>query len=175
MQDKRTNDQINTEDRATQPMEAGGWVSQFFSRNFSGCFDTSSGSMILLLVPEISPWDSLCDRRARAAGGGIGYSSSWTLPLRIVFANTVPRECIYQHSCLSRDLKHDATLLSPVYNICIDNTLSGKAKLKRNASKFLLAELGWVDNGEQFARSLISFTLTPTPTLESTPTIPTLH
>ena len=150
-------------------------------QNFvSGCFDTS-GSMIMLLVPEISPWDSLCDRRARAAGGGIGYSSSWILPLRIVFANTVPRECIYQHSCLSRDLKHDATLLSPVYNICIDNTLSGKAKLKRNASKFLLAELGWVDNGEQFARSLISFTSTPTPTfesaptLESTPTIPTLH
>ena len=25
----RTNDQTNTEDRATQPMEAGGWVSQF--------------------------------------------------------------------------------------------------------------------------------------------------
>ena len=136
--------------------------------------DTALGS-------EISPCDGFCDRRARAAGGGIGYSSSWILPLRIVFANTVPRECIYQHSCLSRDLKHDATLLSPVYNICIDNTLSGKAKLKRNASKFLLAELGWVDNGEQFARSLISFTSTPTPTfesaptLESTPTIPTLH
>ena len=29
MRDKRTNEQTNIEDRATQPMEAGGWVSQF--------------------------------------------------------------------------------------------------------------------------------------------------
>ena len=41
---------------------------------FSGRFDTS-GSILPLSVPEISPCDGFCD--GRAGRGGIGYSSSW--------------------------------------------------------------------------------------------------
>ena len=35
-------------------------------QNFSGCFDTS-GSMMPLSVPEISPCDGFCDAAAAAA------------------------------------------------------------------------------------------------------------
>ena len=53
-----------------------------FSEICSGRFDTS-GSMIPLLVPEISPWVVFvpCTRTRR--GEGIGYSSSWMLALYI--------------------------------------------------------------------------------------------
>ena len=46
--------------------------SQIFPRFCSGCFDTS-GSMIPLLVPEISPWRLFVTEDGR----GIGYSRSW--------------------------------------------------------------------------------------------------
>ena len=51
------------------------FISELFSY-FFGRFDTS-GYILPLSVPEISPCGGFCDGPAAAARGGIGYSSSW--------------------------------------------------------------------------------------------------
>ena len=70
--------------------------------NFSGRFDTS-GSMIPLSVSKISALDGFCDGRGRAAGRGIGYSSSWILTAHILYQQLSLFQCICKYFVQRKD------------------------------------------------------------------------
>ena len=68
-------DKQTTEDRATQPMEAGGWVSQYvpmiicmFMINTESCVDDDILDFVDLKFDDLDPEDGLCGQEQQTGG-----------------------------------------------------------------------------------------------------------